>query len=299
VLERLNPNRIAINYSIDDVHADGLAFGMYQLLLRYLNGTPYLPRLESAEKLHAALRGRKTAQEIERIRAAIRTTFNIFQRTFDYIKIGMSEKDVSDFMHSQLDGFGLQPAWELINCPTVNTGPDSPIGHVGPTDLKISPGHLVHFDFGVLQDYYCSDIQRVVYFRRPGEMSAPPEVQHGFDTVRKAIQQALNAMKPGMAGKEVDQIARQTIINAGYPEFPYATGHQVGRVVHDGAGILGPEWERYGTTPNYLLEAGQVYTIEPGLAIPGYGYLGLEEDVLVTPDGAKYLGDPQMELIIK
>ena len=164
VLERLNPNRIAINYSIDDVHADGLSYGMYQLLCRYLEGTPYLSRLESAEKLHAALRGRKTPQEIEYIRGAIRTTYAIFQRTFDYIKIGMTEKDVSDFMHSQLDEFGLQPAWELINCPTVNTGPDSPIGHVGPTDLQISPGHIVHFDFGVLQDDYCSDIQRVVYF---------------------------------------------------------------------------------------------------------------------------------------
>jgi Xaa-Pro aminopeptidase len=299
LLERLNPKRIAINYSIDDVHADGLSFGMYQLLCRYLEETPYLSRLESAEKLHAALRGRKNPHEIECVRGAIRTTYAIFQRTFDFFKIGMTEKDVCDFMHSQLDEFGLQPAWELTNCPTVNTGPDSPIGHVGPTNLQISPGHIVHFDFGVLQDDYCSDIQRVVYFLRPDEKTPPAEVQHGFDTVREAIQRALNAMKPGVAGKEVDNIARQTIINAGYPEFPYATGHQVGRVVHDGAGILGPEWERYGDTPNYLLEPGQVYTIEPGLAVPGYGYIGLEEDVLVTADGAEYLGAPQTELIIK
>jgi Xaa-Pro aminopeptidase len=299
VLERLHPNRIAINYSIDDVHADGLSFGMYQLLCRYLDGTLYLSRLESAEKLHAALRGRKMSQEVECIRGAIRTTYAIFQRTFNYIKVGMTEKDVSDFMHSQLDEFGLQPAWELINCPTVNTGPDSSIGHIGPTNLQIAPGHIVHFDFGVLQDGYCSDIQRVVYFVHPGEKSPPSEVQHGFDTVREAIQRALNAMRPGISGKEIDNIARQTIVNAGYPEFPYATGHQVGRVVHDGAAILGPEWERYGDTPNYLLEPGQVYTLEPGLAVPGYGYIGLEEDVLVTANGAEYLGDPQRELIIK
>ena len=85
MLERLNPNHIAINYSIDDVHADGLSYGMYQLLCRYLEGTPYRSRLVSAEKLHSALRGRKTPQEIERIRAAIRTTSAIFQRTFDFI----------------------------------------------------------------------------------------------------------------------------------------------------------------------------------------------------------------------
>ncbi len=297
VLTRLDPEHIAINYSINDVHADGLTHGMYQLLCKYLDGTPYLSRLVSAEKFHSAFRGRKTPQEIERIQLAIRTTYDIFQRTYNYIKPGMTEKDVSDFMHAQLDESGTQPAWELINCPTVNAGPDSPIGHVGPTDIKIAPGHLVHFDFGVKQDDYCSDIQRVVYFFRPGEHTPPPEVQRGFDTVRQSIENALAAMKPGVPGKMVDQAARQTILDAGYPEYPYATGHQVGRVVHDGAAILGPEWERYGDTPNYLLEPGQVYTIEPGLAVPGYGYLGLEEDVSVTADGARYLGEPQSELI--
>jgi Xaa-Pro aminopeptidase len=299
VLERLDPKRIAINYSIDDVHADGLSYGMYQLLCRYLDGTPYRSRLASAEKLHSALRGRKTSQEIERIRAAIRTTSSIFERTFDFLKLGLPETEISDFMHAMLDEFDVQPAWELINCPTVNAGPESPIGHIGPTELKIAPGHIVHFDFGVLQDEYCSDIQRVVYFLRPGEETQPPEVQHGFDTVRAAVQAAFQAMKPGVTGKSVDQVARQTILDAGYPEFPYATGHQVGRVVHDGAAILGPQWERYGDTPNYLLEPGQVFTIEPGLAVKGYGYLGLEEDVLVTAEGAEYLGDPQIELIVK
>lgn len=299
VLERIDPQQIAINYSIDDVHADGLSYGMYQLLCRVLEGTPYRSRLVSAEKLHSALRGRKTLHEIERIRTAIRTTHSIFQRTIDFLKVGMTEIEVSDFMHAQLDELGLQPAWELINCPTVNTGPESPIGHAGPTDLKISPGHIVHIDFGVLQDEYCSDIQRVVYIRRPGEKTAPAEVQHAFDTVRSAVQAAFHALEPGFTGKSVDQVARQTILDGGYPEFPYATGHQVGRVVHDGAAILGPEWDRYGDTPNYLLEPGQVFTIEPGIAVKDYGYLGLEEDVLVTMDGAEYLGDPQAELIIK
>ncbi len=299
VLTRLNPNRIAINYSVDDVHADGLTYGMYQLLRKYLTNTPYLPRLESAEKIHAALRGRKTPHEVECIRGAILTTNEIFKRTFDFIKLGMTEIQVSDYMHSQLDEFEVRASWDYLNCPTVNTGPDSAIGHVGPTSLEISPGHIVHFDFGVLQDDYCSDIQRVVYFLRPGESAPPSEVQRGFETIRQAIQRAVDTMKPGLSGKQVDQVARQTVINAGYPEYLYATGHQLGRVVHDGAGLLGPEWDRYGDTPNLLLEAGQVYTVEPGLVVPGYGYIGLEEDVLVTTDGAEYLGEPQRELIIK
>ncbi len=299
VIEQIKPRQIAINTSLDDVHADGLTVGMHQLLQRYLAGTPYQTRLVSAEKLHSALRGRKTPQEVERIRKAIQTTYRIFENTFGYLKTGLSEKEISEFMQAQLEQFHVAPAWERLNCPTVNTGPESAIGHVGPTELSISPGHIVHFDFGVLQDGYCSDIQRVVYFRKPGEKNAPPEVQRGFDTVREAIQRAFEAMRPGVTGNSIDQVARQVVVKAGYPEYPFGTGHQVGRVVHDGAGMLGPAWERYGETPNYPLEAGQVYTIEPGLAVPGFGYIGIEEDVLVTQDGAEYLGGPQTELILK
>ena len=299
ILERLNPNRIAINYSVNDVHADGLSYGMYQLLRKYLDGTPFLDKLESAEELNSSLRGRKTQTEINRIKTAIRTTLDIYDQTFNFIKVGMTEQHVSDYMHALLVERGVQAAWEYINCPTVNTGPDSAVGHVGPTELTISPGHLVHFDFGVKQDDYCSDIQRVVYYLKPGEKRPPTEVQHGFDTVLLAIQQAVKAMKPGPSGKDIDNIARHVITDAGYPEYMYATGHQLGRAAHDGAGILGPEWERYGDTPNYLLEPGQVYTLEPGLFVPDYGYIGIEEDVVVTENGAEFLGKPQTELIIK
>ena len=299
VMTQLNPNRIAVNYSLNDVHADGLSFGMYQLLCRYLEGSPYLSKLESAEKIHSAIRGRKTQQELERIRRAISTTNSIYQRTFEFIKIGMTEIQVSDFMHSLVDEYNVEVAWEYINCPTVNAGPDSSVGHIGPTELIISPGQVVHFDFGIKQDDYCSDIQRVVYFLRPGESAPPEKVNLGFNIVRDAIQLTVKSMKPGIPGKEIDRIARQTITDAGYPEYLYATGHQLGRFAHDGAGILGPEWDRYGDTPNYLLEPGQVYTVEPGVDVPGFGYIGIEEDVVVTSNGAEFLGEPQIELIIK
>ncbi|MDQ3249719.1 MAG: Xaa-Pro peptidase family protein [Chloroflexota bacterium] len=299
VLKRLNPQQIALNYSTNDPHADGLSHGLYQLLTTYLADTPFAERIVSAERVINALRGRKTETEISRIRTAIATTFDIYEQTFAYAQVGMTEKQIGQFMHERVHELGLTTSWEWASCPAVNSGPDTPIGHSGPTDLIVQPGHLLHFDFGVRQDDYCSDIQRVIYCLRAGESAAPPEVQHGFDTIVRAIEAAVAAMKPGVLGKDVDAVARKIVTDAGYPEFKYATGHHLGRACHDGGGILGPEWERYGDTPNRPLEVGHVYTVEPGLFVPGYGYMGLEEDVLVTKTGAVYLGAPQTELILK
>ncbi|OGO37113.1 MAG: peptidase M24 [Chloroflexi bacterium RBG_16_57_11] len=298
-LERLNPAQIAVNYSKADVLADGLDHGLYLLLLDYLEGTPWSGRLVSAEKIIAALRGRKIATEVERIRSAVEVTRLIFSKVYDYAKPGLTEKQISDFMHAQLNTFQVGPAWEYQSCPTVDAGPASPIGHVGPSEIALQPGHLLHIDFGVRQEEYCSDIQRMAYYLAPGETRPPEAVQRGFDTIVDAIQAAVAAMHPGVRGVEIDALARGVVTAAGYPEYMYGTGHQLGRLAHDGAGMLGPLWEKYGETPNYTLEAGQVYTVEPGLAVPGYGYIGLEEDVLVTETGAEFLGPPQTELILR
>jgi Xaa-Pro aminopeptidase len=299
VLDQLSPAQIALNYSQNDVLADGLGHGLYQVLDGYLGDSVYAECTLSAEQVIALLRGRKTPAEVGRIQAAVETTCQIYERTFDYVQPGMTEIEIGRFMQAQLQAFGVGPAWHLDHCPTVNAGPDSPIGHVGQTTQQVRRGELLHFDFGVRQDSYCSDIQRVMYFLAPGEHTPPGPVQRGFDTVVRAVQDAVGAMRPGVLGKEVDAVARGVITNAGYPEFKYATGHQLGRLAHDGAGILGPEWERYGDTPNRPLEAGQVYTVEPGLMVEGYGYVGLEEDVVVTEAGAEFLGDPQLNLILR
>lgn len=298
VLAELDPQQIALNYSTNNSHADGLTHGLYLLLHDYLRDTPYPAHFVSAERIATALRSRKTPTEVERIKAAIATTFEIYQRAFELVEIGKEEREIGAFMHAQVDALGLETSWERAACPAVNSGPETPVGHAGPTDMRVAPGHIVHFDFGVKQNDYCSDIQRVLYVLRPGEEQAPEPVQRGFETVVRAIQAAVAAMKPGVTGEEIDAVARKVITDAGYPEFKYATGHHLGRACHDGGGVLGPRWERYGDTPTYPLEAGHVYTVEPGLFVEGYGYMGLEEDVLVTANGAVFLGEPQTELIL-
>ena len=299
VLQKIDPEKIAINFSLNDSHADGLSHGQYLLLCKYLSGTPFLDRLVPAEPVITALRARKTTNEVDLIRQAVNTTEDIYARTFDFIHTGLTEKRVGQFMWDQMDALGVTASWEKDSCPAVNSGPASVVGHGGPTDITLQPGHILHFDFGVRQMDYCSDIQRIVYFLAPGEKKAPAEVQRGFDTIVKAIQNAVHAMLPGVPGWQVDAVARKQVTSAGYPEYMYGTGHQLGRNTHDGAGMLAPLWERYGDTPNYLLEAGHVYTVEPGLEVPGFGYIGIEEDVLVTASGAEFISHPQLELILR
>ncbi len=297
-IERLQPRQIAVNISKNDVMADGLTHGMYLNLLEILEETEYKQRVIPAEYIISALRGRKTKGEIERIKTAITSTLEIYEHAFAHIKPGMTEIEVATMMQAEVEQRKLGYAWPKQNNPAVNSGPDSPVGHNAPTEIEIERGHLLHFDFGAKENDYCADIQRMVYLLRDGESSPPPAVQKGFDTITRAIQAAFAALKPGVQGIEVDNAARSVVTGEGYPEYKYATGHQLGRLAHDGGCLLGPAWDRYGTTPYLPVEAGQVFTLEPGLMVPNYGYIGLEEDVLVTTDGAVFLSPPQTELIL-
>ncbi|HEX6033345.1 MAG TPA: M24 family metallopeptidase, partial [Anaerolineales bacterium] len=241
-ITRLNPNQIAVNTSRNNVHADGLTHAMYEILCDYLKGTPYADRLVSAEPIINAMRGRKTPEELERIRKAVEITDEVYKKTFDFIRVGMTEIEIGEYMHQLARDYNVGLAWPAENCPAVNSGPNSSVGHNGPTDIKVEPGHIVHFDFGVKYQDYCSDIQRLVYVLRAGETEAPPVVQRGFITIRTAIEKARAAMKPGVIGNSIDVIAREIVTDAGYPEYQHALGHQLGRVAHDGGALLGPLW---------------------------------------------------------
>jgi len=296
-LDRLNPKQIAVNYSESDTAADGLSHGMYLTLQRYLAGKPY--ELISAEDILNPLRGRKTPGEVARIRAAVALTDDIIHRITRYLRPGLSELDIQQFIHAEYKKEGVVPSWDAAFCPTVTCGPDSPVGHVSPSAAYVAKaGQLVRIDQGVVLNAYISDIQRVWYLQPAGETSIPAPVQHAFDSVRAAIRAAAEVLKPGVEGWVVDEAARRTIVAAGYPEYQHAVGHHIGRTVHDGSTLLGPRWERYGRTPYGMVEASNCFTLELGVMIPQYGLVSLEEDVLVTDHGVEWLGEEQAEIIV-
>jgi Xaa-Pro aminopeptidase len=146
-------------------------------------------------------------------------------------------------------------------------------------------------------DGYCSDIQRMWYVRRPGESAPPDDVQKAFDTVVRAIDAGAAALRPGARGFEVDAAARRVVVEAGYPEFKDALGHGLGRAVHDGGTMLGPQWPCYGRNTDAVVEAGNVFTLELGVPTAA-GDIGLEEDVLVTAEGCEFLSSRQRELFL-
>ena len=298
VLDQIAPQSIGLNYSVDDKTADGLTHGMWLMLHDTLRDTPHITRLTSAEPVLSRLRARKTASEVARIRAAIASTEEIVALVAAEIQPGRSEAQIGAFVHAQFRQRGLPSAWAWDACPIVNSGPESDPGHAGPRDdIVVAPGHLVHMDLGVQQDGYCSDIQRMWYVRRPGESAAPAEVQRAFATVIQAIDAAAAELKPGVQGYVIDQIARDVVVDNGYEEYKHALGHGLGRACHDGGPLLGPRWERYGSSPEMVVEAGHVYTLELGLPTSA-GYVGIEEDVLVTEHGCEFLSTRQRELML-
>jgi Xaa-Pro aminopeptidase len=297
-LQQLDPREIGLNYSTDDTTADGLTHGMWLHLNDILRDTPYASRVTSAAPLLAKLRARKSPTEVERIRAAIATTEEIVALTTPQIRTGTSEAQIAAFIHDQFRSRGLASAWNWDACPIVNSGPDSEAGHGAPRDdILVEPGHLVHIDLGLKHQGYCSDIQRMWYVRKPGEDRPPPAVQRAFATVVQAIEASAAALKPGVRGYQIDAIAREVVIDSGYAEYKHALGHGVGRAVHDGGTLLGPRWERYGSTPEGIVEAGNIFTLELGVETEA-GLVGVEEDVLVTEDGCVFLSSFQRELMV-
>jgi Xaa-Pro aminopeptidase len=295
-ISRLDPHSIAINVSENDSLADGLGAGLHRLLQRRFGGTIYADRLVPAEDVIWSLRGRKLPMEVEAVAQSVHETEKILRETTAMIRPGVTAAELADGMRRLAYSRGFECAWTPKVCPIVTVGPSTRIGHVSPTADVIAPGSVVHVDFGVRRQQYCSDLQRM-WWVAEGSEGAPEPVARAFAAVIRAIDAAAAALKPGVQGWEIDQIARDVLTAAGYEEFTHALGHQLGRSAHDGGGAtLAPPWERYNETPYCKVEKGNVFTLEPSLLLPDYGLVALEENVLVTADGCEFLSTPQREL---
>lgn len=159
----------------------------------------------------------------------------------------------------------------------VLSGPKAASPHGTPGDRKVQKGDFVLFDLGVVYQGYCSDITRTVSFGEPND-----EQKDIYETVRKAEQAAVDAVKPGVLAKDLDKIARDVITEAGYGEyFTHRLGHGLGISVH--------EYPSITATNGLVLEEGMVFTIEPGVYKTGVAGVRIEDDVVVTKDGVEVL----------
>lgn len=295
-LKRVNPNKIALNYSGHDSSADGLTHGLYMYLMDLFKDTDFANRIISAEKVIGSLRGQKAKSEIELIKKACAFTEQVFRDFKNEIKPGISENDVAKYFQNAAFSNGHDFAWPQEYCPVVTAGPHSPFGHTIHGDYFAHNGELLQVDFGLKVNGFCSDLQRTYYLLNDGETQAPDDVVKAFEDLKESLEAGREALVPGAEGWEVDKAAREYLIATGYPDVLHAFGHQVGRIAHDGGTVLGPKWERYGDAITRKIEAGNVFAIEMDVPVKGRGIIGLEEIVLVTETGTEFLSTPQEKI---
>lgn len=215
-------------------------------------------------------RVKKDSDEIEAIRKSAHAADVAWKNTVPCLKAGMTEADFCAELEYQMQKAGARkPSFDTI----VASGPNGCFPHAGVTNRAIGEGELITVDFGTIVDGYCSDITRTVWL---GELDK--ESLKIWETVRRAHDAALEAVRPGLKGTELDKIARDIIAQAGYGEyFSHSLGHGVGIEVHEEPGLR-PESQT-------VIEAGMFVTIEPGIYIPGKGGCRIEDLVCVTKDG--------------
>lgn len=297
-VQTLAPDRIAINTSRDMPIADGLTSGMRSYLGEVL-GEDIAGRFVSSEPLVASFRGRRLPEEVQRLRDAARYTDSMMREALSSAVIDpghTTEKDLGVFLRERAAAIGA-----TVPFISVVVGPSR--GHAEPSDRVIKHGDLVRIDFGITYRGYSTDLQRTAYVLRPQEQAPPRQIQHMWDTSRRAADRQIAAMKPGVPGVQIDSIARKVLREAGYKGPPHGTGHPIGFVVHDVGPLLGPDWpERYGTRVFLKLEKGQTFAVEPLVYAPykdvGEIHIGLEEDVVIKAHGAELLHPPQRELFL-
>lgn len=225
------------------------------------------------------LRSIKTAEEISKIKKAC----ELGDKTFNYIskkiKLGVSEKELA----FEIEFFIKKNGADISFPPIVAFGKNSAIPHHHTSDKRLATSDkLVLLDFGVKLNNYCSDMTRTIFFGKP-----TAEQKRMYETVLKAQQKAiqqfnnLTIQQSAIKASEIDRIVRDHIISKGYKTIPHSVGHGIGIEVHEPP-HLSPKSKD-------ILKEGMVFSIEPGIYIPGFGGVRIEDLVVLEKNGARVL----------
>lgn len=255
---------------------------MRVLELRLVEGGAPGAHVIAAEQELASLRLRKDAEEIAKMRQAVKIAQDALEATLPQIKIGMSEKELAAELTVQLLRHGSEP--EMPFAPIVSGGLNSANPHASPSERKLQAGDLLVIDWGAAYDGYISDLTRTFAV---GEVDA--EYRKIHEIVQQANAAGRAAGKPGVACAEVDKAARSVIEAAGYGVyFTHRTGHGIGMEGHEEPYMRGDNQQ--------LLESGMAYTVEPGIYLPGRNGVRIEDDMVVTENGCESLSDLPREI---
>jgi Xaa-Pro aminopeptidase len=277
--------RIAIDTSDDFGIADGLSTGMRRYLRKSVRDKEFV----SSEDIIISFRSELIPEEIEIMKTSIAKCEEIFRITEqDFIRIGRTDKEIHDMMQAEVLEMGLGLAWSKDHCPSVTIGGDE-FGHMGYSNTTLKSDQIVHLDFGVKYQGYCSDLQRFYYVGG----AVPSSVKDLFKATRDATTAGIEALKVGVKGYVVDGVCRGSVTSSGYPEYIHGTGHPIARETHEIGPSLAPRWRgRYGRSMEKKLRAGTIFTIEP--SVKGKDCTcNIEQEVILTVNGAKTLSTPE------
>ncbi len=230
-----------------------------------------------------SLRIIKNEHELDCIIKAQRIAEKAFENILNYIRVGVSEKDIA----LELDYFMLRNGAEALSFDTIAvSGKKSSMPHGVPDGKLIEQGDFITMDFGAVVDGYHSDMTRTVCVGEPSDKQ-----KEIYNIVLAAQEAALSAVRAGVSAKDVDSAARDIIKNAGYGEYyRHATGHGVGIEIH--------ELPVVACNPKTILRTGNVITVEPGIYIPDEFGVRIEDMVYVTDEGCMNLTRSPKNLII-
>ncbi|MBW1991606.1 MAG: aminopeptidase P family protein [Deltaproteobacteria bacterium] len=232
----------------------------------------WLPR----EGLVEELREVKTPEEVAAVRKALRLTEAVFTEVAAWLAPGLTERQVAWEIEKRLREGGSEG---VAFAPIVAAGPNSARPHHQPTEKVLRPGEPIIIDMGARMEGYCADFTRTLILGEP-----PERFKEIYTLVRRAQARAEAGIRAGLNSLEADALARDLLTQAGYGEaFGHSLGHGVGLAVHE-APSLSPYQERATR-----LKAGSIFTVEPGIYLPGWGGVRLEDMVLLETEGAQVL----------